>query len=237
MGFEHLRVLIVDDEPLALDRLERLLRILGVREIYRAENAYQAKDLLVSNPDIQVVFLDIKMPGKDGLEFAKELIPLREDLMVVMQTAYEEYALSAYKSGAIAYLVKPYTAEELGKLLNRLLSYKGEVARIMVYDRNQNLKSLPVSEVYYIKAELKHSLCRTKEGLWKCIKGIGELEERLKKMGFFRIHKSYLVNLAKVSRIEHAEMGKLLFYFDDINEKILSSKSGAKAFRDLHRDF
>jgi DNA-binding LytR/AlgR family response regulator len=237
MGFEHLRVLIVDDEPLALDRLERLLRTLGVREIYRAENAYQAKDLLVSNPDIQVVFLDIKMPGKDGLEFAKELIPLREDLMVVMQTAYEEYALSAYKSGAIAYLVKPYTAEELGKLLNRLLSYRGEVARIMVYDKNQILKSFPVSEVYYIKAELKHSLCRTKEGLWKCIKGIGELEERLKKMGFFRIHKSYLVNLAKVSRIEHAEMGKLLFYFDDINEKILSSKSGAKAFRDLHKDF
>lgn len=237
MGFETLKVLIVDDEPLALDRLERLLRSLGVKEIFRAEHAFKAKEILLANPDIQVVFLDIRMPGKDGLELAKEFISMREDLMVVIQTAYEEYALSAYKSGAIAYLVKPYTAEELGRVLHRLLSYRGEIARIMVYDKNQNLKSLPVSEIYYIKAELKHSLCRTKEGFWKCIMGLGKLEEKLKKLGFLRIHKSYLINLSKVSRIEHAEMGKLFFYFEDIHEKILSSKSGAKVFRDLHRDF
>lgn len=230
-----LKILIADDEHLALERLERLLNKLGFEEILKAENAYQAKKILQNHPDIDIVFLDIKMPGKDGLELAREFLNLREDLIVIIQTAYEEYALGAYQSGAIGYLIKPYTLEDLGKVINRIKSLIKLHKRILVLDKKFNLQSLSINQIYYIKADLKHSLVRTKEDFYKCIASIGELEMKLKKHGFFRIHKSFLINLSKVSKIEPKEFGKLSFYFEDINESILSSKSGAKAFREIHK--
>lgn len=229
------KILIVDDEPLALDRLERLLRKLGFDEIYQADNAYKAKEILKNHPEIEVVFLDIKMPGKNGLELAREFQNLKEDLIVIIQTAYEEYALQAFQSGAIGYLVKPYTLEDLGKIISKIRSLLKRSGRILAFDRENKLKSLSPQEIYYVKADLKHSLIRIKDGFLKCIKGIGELEEKLKKYSFFRIHKSYLINLTKVSKIEQVKMGKLLFHFEDISEKILSSKSGAQVFRYFHR--
>jgi len=119
-------VLIVDDEPLALDRLERLLKNLGIERIYRAENSFTAKEILNSNLEIKVVFLDIKMPGKTGLELAEELQRTRDDLVIILQTAYPDYALEGFRVGAISYLVKPYTLEELHQALIKAKRYLGE---------------------------------------------------------------------------------------------------------------
>jgi YesN/AraC family two-component response regulator len=69
-----MKVLIVDDEPFALLRLERLLREASVEEVLTAQNAYEAKKILEENPDIEAVFLDICMPGKDGVQLAQEIV-------------------------------------------------------------------------------------------------------------------------------------------------------------------
>lgn len=121
-----MKVLIVDDEPLALRRLERFLKEAGLQEILKAENAYEAKRILENNPDIDAVFLDVRMPGKDGLKLAREIVGERDDVFIVFQTAYDEYTLPAFEVGAIGYLIKPFFFDDVVKVLNRIRKFKGE---------------------------------------------------------------------------------------------------------------
>lgn len=227
-------VLIVDDEPLALDRLERLLKTLGVETVYRAENSFTAKEIISSNPEIKVVFLDIKMPGKTGLELAKELHKTREDVVIILQTAYPDYALEGFRVGAIYYLVKPYTIEELHQALIRAKKYLGEeeIHHIMVETLKGKRMPLNIKEIIYVKADLKHSLIRTKDEFFFCRLSIGDLERKLTKLGFIRPHRSYLVNLAMVKSIEEASYGKLTIKFKYPIEDLTTSKTGATLIRD-----
>lgn len=226
-------VLIVDDEPLALDRLERLLKTLGVEKIYRAENSFTAKEIISSNSEIKVVFLDIKMPGKTGLELAEELHKIREDMVIILQTAYPDYALEGFRVGAIYYLVKPYTIEELHQALVRARKYLGEegVHHIMVETLQGKHLPINIRDIIYIKADLKHSLIRTKDEFYFCRLSIGDLERKLIKFGFIRPHRSYLVNLAMVKSIEEASYGKLTIKFKHPIEDITTSKTGASLIR------
>lgn len=227
-------VLIVDDESLALDRLERLLKKLGVEKIYRAENSYKALEILKFHSEIKVVFLDIKMPGKNGLDLAKTISSLRDDIVLILQTAYPDYALEGYKIGAIDYLVKPYTLEEVQASLERAKRYLkvDEKRYLQVENTKGEKKLLPLEEIFYIKADLKHSLIKTKETFYFCSLSIGELENKLKKYGFIRIHRSYLVNLSKVEKVENGPYGKLVLKFKNSVEKLITSKSGASLFRE-----
>lgn len=227
-------VLIVDDEPLALDRLERLLKNLGVEKIHRAENSFTAKEILNSNSEIKVVLLDIKMPGKTGLELAKELYKTRDDIVIILQTAYPDYALEGFRVGAIYYLVKPYTIEELHQALIRAKKYLGEdeTLHIMVETLKGQHIPLNLKEIIYVKADLKHSLIRTKDEFYFCRLSIGDLEKKLTKLGFIRPHRSYLVNLAMVKSIEEASYGKLTIKFKYPIEDLTTSKTGASLIRD-----
>lgn len=226
-------VLIVDDEPLALDRLERLLKNLGIERIYRAESSFTAKEILNSNLEIKVVFLDIKMPGKTGLELAEELQRTRDDLVIILQTAYPDYALEGFRVGAISYLVKPYTLEELHQALIKAKRYLGEeeTLHIMVETLRGERTLLNLNEIIYVKADLKHSLIRTKDEFYFCRLSIGDLERKLNRLGFIRPHRSYLVNLAMVKSIEEASYGKLVIKFKYPIEDLTTSKAGASLIR------
>jgi len=228
-----MKVLIVDDEPLALSRLERLLKEAGVNEVLVAENAYEAKKILQEDHDIDAVFLDIKMPGKTGLELAKEIISQREDVFIVFQTAYEEYTLSAFEVGAVGYLTKPFFLEDVVKVLNRIRKFRGEKLRIPFLDKQGNLFFRPYSEVYYFEARLKQSIGYLKDGHYICPKSLGFLEKFLKFYGFLRIHKSYLVNLDKIKSLISLSDGKIEIHMQDINRILKTSKLGAKRLREI----
>jgi len=228
-----MKVLIVDDEPFALLRLERLLREASVEEVLTAQNAYEAKKILEENPDIEAVFLDIRMPGKDGVQLAREIVGERDDVFIVFQTAYEEHSLQAFEVGAIGYLTKPYFLEDVIRVLNRIKKFRGEKPRIQVLDRSENLIPMPLSDIYYFEAKLKHSLCVTRRGAFICPKSIGYLEEALKSYGFLRVHKSYLVNLDKVASFRSLPNGKIEVCFKDLPRKIITSKLGAKKLREV----
>jgi len=230
-----MKVLIVDDEPFALLRLERLLREASVEEVLKAQNAYEAKKILEENPDIDAVFLDIRMPGKDGVQLAQEIVGERDDVFIVFQTAYDEHSLQAFEVGAIGYLTKPYFLEDVIRVLNRIKKFRGEKPRIQVLDASENLIPLPLSEIYYFEAKLKHSLCVTRRGTFVCPKNIGYLEEGLKAHGFLRVHKSYLVNLDKVAGFRSLPDGKIEVCFKDLPHRIITSKLGAKKLREILR--
>jgi len=230
-----MKVLIVDDEPLALHRLERLLKEAGVSEVLIAENAYKAKEILQKEQDIEAIFLDVRMPGKTGLELAKEIISQRDDLFIVFQTAYEEYTLPAFEVGAVGYLTKPFFLEDVVKVLNRIRKFRGEKLRIPFLDKQGNLFFRPHSEVYYFEARLKHSIGYLKDGHYICPKSLGFLEKSLKSYGFLRIHKSYLVNLDKIKSLISLPDGKIDVCIEDLNRVLKTSKLGAKRLREMLR--
>ena len=117
-----MRVAIVDDEPLARERLRRLLaEFPGYEVVGEAGDGAQALALIrEQNPDL--VLLDIRMPGMDGLQVARHLAEEKTPPAVIFTTAFSEHALSAFDASATAYLLKPIKKEKLREALQRRLS-------------------------------------------------------------------------------------------------------------------
>ncbi len=229
-----MKILIVDDEKIALLRLKRLLNESGSHLVLSANSPSEALSILEKNPDTEVAFIDIKMPEISGLELAYKFLAINENLFIVFQTAYEDYALEAFKVGAIDYLLKPFTLEDVKRVLGRIEKFKEakKDIKFMVKTLCGEYKIISSHDIFYIQAELKDSMIRTKEDYIYYPLSISKLEERLKDSNFFRIHKSYLINLKKVKSIETIHQSKLLFKFAGIDDIITSSKEGAKLFRE-----
>lgn len=229
-----MKILIIDDELLSLNRLKRLLNEAGEQSIYQASDGESALDILEKEPLIDLVFIDIIMPGMSGVDLAYRILMKKHDIFIVFQTAFENYAIEAFKIGAIDYLLKPYTLEDIKRVLNRVEKFRSSIksTKFMVKTLDGNYKIITPEDIFYIKAELKDSMLRTATDYIYYPISISKLEERLKIHDFFRIHKSYLINLSKIESIHTIEQSKLLFKFKDINDSIISSKEGGKVFRE-----
>jgi two-component system response regulator AlgR len=104
--------IVIDDEPLARQRLSRLLLEIGVKVVAQGETGQQAIDLLAAH-EADLIFLDISMPNKNGLQAASEIQCLQNPPAIVCCTAFEQYAIQAFKANAVAYLLKPVASEDL----------------------------------------------------------------------------------------------------------------------------
>jgi len=226
-----MKILIVDDETLALSRLKRMLNTLGFQDITEADNAQSALEH-IKNKTFDLALLDINMPGTSGLELGYELRYHQEDLAIIFQTAYDEHALKAFDIGAVGYLVKPFSIEQLESAIQRVQveEKKPEDFRIMS-KAGENYYLLKPEEIYYIKADLSEVMIRTKKGFSYYAQKISDLEKKLVKYDFLRIHRSYLLNINKIKEIETIEQSKLRFSLQDITDEVESSKDGAKSFR------
>ncbi len=231
-----MKILIVDDEALALSRLKRMLTTLGYDDITEADNAQSALEH-IKNETFDLALLDINMPGTSGLELGYELRYHQENLAIIFQTAYDEHALKAFDIGAVGYLVKPFSIEQLESTIERVRveEKKPEDFRIMS-KAGENYYLLKPEEIYYIKADLSEVMVRSKKGFSYYAKKISDLEQKLMKYGFVRIHRSYLLNINKIKEIETIEQSKLRFTLQDIPDEVESSKDGAKAFRNTFSD-
>jgi two-component system LytT family response regulator len=218
---------------LALSRLKRMLTTLGYEDITEADSAQSAMEK-IKNETFDLALLDINMPGSSGLELGYELRYHQENLAIIFQTAYDEHALKAFDIGAVGYLVKPFSIEQLASTIERVKveEKKSEDFRIMS-KAGENYYLLKPEEIYYIKADLSEVMIRSKEGFSYYAKKISDLEQKLLKYGFVRIHRSYLLNINKIKEIETIEQSKLRFTFQDISDEVESSKDGAKAFRNM----
>ena len=230
-----MKILIVDDETLARTRLLRMLNNLGYNDLHEASDAKEALDIL-KRGDIDLVFLDINMPKKSGIELGYELQYMYENLSIIFQTAYEEHALKAYDIGAIGYLVKPYSTEQLQTTLERVIKQKDTKDFRLLSKYGDNNLLLHPSEISYIKADLSEVMIRSKNGFSYYAKKISELEIKLEAYGFFRVHRSYLVNVNEIKDIQTIEQSKLRFTFKTNSDIVESSKDGAKLFRERFAD-
>ena len=226
-----MKILIVDDEALALTRLKRMLGTLGYEDIIEADNAISAMDAVKEN-HFDLVLLDINMPQTSGLELGYELRYHQEDLAIIFQTAYDEHALKAFDIGAVGYLVKPFSMEQLQQSIERVkLETKNDKTFRLMSKNGENYYLFKPEDIYYVKADLSEVMLRSAKGFSYYANKISDLEKQLLGHDFVRIHRSYLININKIKEMETIEQSKLRFSFRDISDQVESSKDGAKAFR------
>ncbi|NTV94926.1 MAG: response regulator transcription factor [Thiobacillus sp.] len=202
---EAIRVFIVDDEAPARARLRRLLDDCAdtmpnevVGEAASGPAALAELEQVVAD----VVLLDIRMPGMDGVEVARRLAGQAGAPQVVFVTAYDAHAVTAFELGARDYLLKPVRVERLIEALRRVMPAGGpRMDRfITVTDRGRVMR-VPLDEVLYLRAELKYVTLRTREREFVLDEPLTKLEE-----GFpddlLRIHRSCLVNRRQLAGFE-----------------------------------
>lgn len=205
-----LKMLLVDDEPLARSRLRTLLadcKAPPAEVAGEAANAAQAMEHL-RRQGFDGVLLDIHMPGADGLALAQVLRTLPEPPAVVFVTAYAEHAVSAFELEAVDYLTKPVRLERLEQALGRVeKSLQGrngsgepEQEVLVIQDRGRT-ERVPVNEVLYFKAELKYITVRTAARSYILDGSLSDLEERHGAQ-FLRVHRNALVSRRAVRALE-----------------------------------
>jgi len=214
-------VLIVDDEPPARERLERLVGELDGWRVAAtcgsgAEAIEQAARL---RPN--VVLLDIRMPGMSGIETARHLNGLDAPPAVIFTTAYDQYAIDAFDARAVGYLVKPVHRERLesalsyasrvsSALLEGFPAETGAAPRRHVTARvRDELRLIPIKEILYFRAEQKYVTVRHLRGEDVIDEPLKSLEDELADE-FVRIHRSLLVSLVHVDALERRGDGYAL---------------------------
>ena len=226
-----MKILIVDDEALALARLKRMLTTLGYEDITEAESAASALEA-IKESHFDLALLDINMPETSGLELGYELRYHQQDLAIIFQTAYDEHALKAFDIGAVGYLVKPFSIEQLQQSIERVkLETKHDKNFRLLSKNGENYYLLKPEDIFYVKADLSEVMLRSAKGFSYYPHKISDLEKQLQNHDFVRIHRSYLININKIKEMETIEQSKLRFSFQDISDQIESSKDGAKFFR------
>jgi two-component system LytT family response regulator len=246
------RALIVDDEELARQRLAKMLGDFSeqVEIIGEASDGLSAVDKIDDlKPDL--VFLDIQMPGLTGFEV---LSRLQHNPQIIFTTAYDQYALQAFDTNAVGYLLKPIEKEKLSRALSKLNEAEipdrpqellQKLASLLNPNDGKYLKRIQVrvgdrilllglEEVLYFESEDKYTSVVTEKKKHIIDTPLVELEERLDPERFTRIHRSCLVNIDWVTEIHRHVGGKLQLQLRDPAKTLLTV---SRSFVDRVRNF
>jgi two-component system LytT family response regulator len=217
---KKLNALIVDDEEKARLLLNKLLEeTLFFKEIRSAQSVSEAKNE-VSQFEPDIIFLDIKMPGKDGFAFMQDLPPRFRKHKIVFVTAYEQFAIKALKNQAFDYLLKPVNRKELRQCIMRFIEEGNEdpdsgktvkiieigakITRIKVNTRTGTLFINP-ADILFCKAEGNYTTICTGKKQHLCSMNLGKVAEMLPKNGFIRLGRSYIVNFEYITMLDRKE--------------------------------
>ncbi len=214
-----LRVLVVDDEPLARERLGHLVEEVPDAELVGIAASGEQALLLAGSLRPEVILLDIRMPGMDGLEVARHLARLPEPPAVIFTTAFDEHALAAFEVQAAGYLLKPVRQEKLQEALDRARQPNraqltriadgaggGPRTRIAVRARDE-LRLIPVENILCFIAELKYTTLRHTGGEELIEEPLKALEDEFAD-AFVRVHRNSLVAVAHIEGLERDGDGR-----------------------------
>jgi DNA-binding LytR/AlgR family response regulator len=203
-----LKSIIVDDEPVARKLLQEYIEDISFLELAgQADNPLKAQAIL-NKENIDLIFLDINMPKLTGIEFLRTSASLP---MVIMTTAYMEHALDGFELDVIDYLVKPFSFERFLKACNKANEYhqlklrsgKNQAPENYFFVKhNGRIEKIPYDDLLFVEAALNYVILHTTNGkmiVYLTIKGI---MESLPGELFIKVHKSFIVNLQKISSIE-----------------------------------
>lgn len=235
----RLRALIVDDEAPARSDLRYLLQAHPDMEVVgEAASAREALEL-ASRVPYDVVFCDIRMAGVSGLQVAKLIQEREGSPALVFVTAYERYAVAAFAVEAFDYLLKPVDPERLAQTVARLKEARAPAAppieKLPVVSRDRTLL-LDYDAVHFVRADGDYTRVHTYDRGYLCTSSLRELERSLPSDRFARIHRSHLVNLAKVAGVRRAGPERMrLTLADKEGTELAVSRRQAKALRERLR--
>jgi two-component system response regulator AlgR len=234
-----MKLLIVDDEPPARERLRRLLaEIEDCEVIAEAANGEEALSRCGElRPD--VVLLDVRMPGLSGIQIARHIDTLEDPPAVIFTTAYDQYAVEAFETEAVGYLLKPVRKEKLAHALrhaarispSRLVKV-AETARIE-HRRDQicarlgeQLRLIPIGDIYYFLADQKYVTVKHRGGDSLIDESLKALAEEFAP-DFVRIHRNALIAEKQISAVERTDSGQYVVRVRECGEVLEVSRRHA----------
>lgn len=241
------KIIIIDDEPLARSIVvEFLEKHTDIQIVAECSNGFEGvKAITQHQPDL--IFLDIQMPKINGFEML-ELIPTLPS--VIFTTAFDEYAIKAFENSAIDYLLKPFSQERFNAAINKWkkslnnntnsnvqqLIQKGslqpEEKNRIVVKNGTDIRIVPTSDIMYIEAYDDYVKIFTRDSYYLKKKTMNYYEEILEKTLFFRAHRSFIINLQELSKIESLEKNSYIAILKN-NKRIPLSRSSYSKLREL----
>ena len=210
-----LKCVIVDDEPLASEGLTKYVEVIDYLELIAiAENSLELNKLLERQP-IDLIFLDVQMPYMTGLDFLK----IKTNLpMVILTTAYPNYALEGFQFDVVDYLLKPITFNRFFKATNKakeLYFLKNQATQqnstttepdYLFIKCESKYEKILVDEILFVQALQNYVIIHTLRGKFMTLLPLKTVEEYLDTTQFLRVHKSYLIAISKVESLENNEI-------------------------------
>lgn len=233
-----IKVIIIDDEPLARDVIKEYLHAYPfIQVVQECGDGFEGvKTISQFQPDL--IFLDVQMPKINGFEMLELLNPAPS---VIFTTAFDEYAIKAFDAHAIDYLLKPFSKERFDKAIQKWKMENGKKdtatpleeippisaeqhTRVVVKTGN-NIRIIPMQEILYLQADDDYVKIHTKEGSFLKKKTISYYEQVMDPAQFVRVHRSFIVQVHQVTRIEPYEKDGHIAILKS-GEKIPISKTG-----------
>lgn len=220
-----IKCIVIDDEPLALKQISGYVEKTPFLDLIAScKSAFDAMEVL-SNNELDLMFVDIQMPDLTGIDFVKSL---NQEQKIIFTTAYQEYALEGYKVDALDYILKPFGYDEFLKAANKAKSHFElvEKARIQVDSKEDYLfvkseykiKRINLNDILYIEGLREYvKIVLKEEKPVMSLMSLKSLEEKLPLDYFMRVHRSFIVNLNEVQTIERSRIifGKIYIPVSD----------------------
>ena len=216
MGNLILNAVIIEDEQESLDLLKNLINSTGKAKVTGSTSNSDEAASLISSLKPDIVFLDIKMPGKDGFEILDELSGMvNVNPHIVFTTAYDEFAMKAFEYAAFDYLLKPIDPYRLsatiircsfgknsGQVTGQKTELLKEIMKKLIYRNISGIVIIDPSEVVYVEAAGNYSSFQLRDGRKETVTiSLGKIEEQLSSNGFFRTGRTYIINLEYLKKI------------------------------------
>lgn len=206
-----LRIAICDDEIHARDtlwvQLDKILREGAEEIVYDFSSGSSALNWLKKHPgEIDLLFLDVEMPGMDGMEAARQIRTFNKDIMIVFVTGYDDYVFDGYSVGAMDYLMKPVSEKRLNEVLHRVREkLLQKIDQTFVVKNTEGTFRFLYKNILYFYSEKRKVFLVTENGEYDFYGKLNEVEEKLTE-NFVRIHQRFLVNASAVSHIDSAQV-------------------------------
>jgi DNA-binding LytR/AlgR family response regulator len=205
----NLQCVITDDEPIALEILEDYIKMVpGLSLLAKCKNAIEAMSVMQKNK-VDILFIDIKMPGISGIELVKSL---NSPPAIIFTTAFPNYAIDGFDLDAVDYLLKPISIDRFLKAVNKVFAkvnnsidtnQEKSVSNFLFVKSGQGRVRINYADIYYIEALENYVRIYLKDKMIVSLSSMKNIEEALPSNLFLRIHRSYIVNLEKVESVQN----------------------------------
>ena len=223
----EMRIAVCDDEErFRSDIQDHIDKLYGSLDVI-VDSFSDGRDLIrrFEEKPYDAVFLDIEMPQMDGITLARKLREISDSVFIIFLTGHVEYALEGYEVNALRYLTKPVNKDKLKEVLKFISDRMSDRRQIRIKTDGEEF-FIDVKDIIYLEAQNQYVMIYTADNSYLVRYNLSDYEKQLKKDGFFKVHRSYLVSLSKVKKLGKGEV----FMEGDISVPV--SRSAASELKD-----